>query len=64
MGTAFRNVRPPAGHGLYPLVVLPSVAREAVKLVRCPEGRGAFFPTPVRCEQKVVNSWGNFISFA
>lgn len=51
MGTAFRNVRPPApGLGLYPLVVLPSVAHETVRLARCAGGGGASsfsFPAPV-----------------
>lgn len=48
MGTAFRNVRAPAGLGLYPIVVLPSVPNETVRLVRRPEGGGASFPVPVR----------------
>ena len=48
MGTAFRNVRAPAGLGLYPLVVLPSVANETVSLVQRPDGGGASFPAPVR----------------
>ena len=48
MGTAFRNVRAPAGLGLYPLVVLPSVANETVRLVRRPEGGGTSFPATVR----------------
>lgn len=47
MGTAFRNVRPPAGLGLYPIVVLPSVAHEAVRLARCADGDSASFPAPV-----------------
>lgn len=47
MGTAFRNVRPPPGLGLYPLLVLPSVPHETVRLVRCPQGGGASFPAPV-----------------
>lgn len=48
MGTAFRNVCVPAGLGLYPLVVLPSVPNETVRLVRRPKGGGASFPAPVR----------------
>lgn len=47
MGTAFRNVRAPSGLGLYPLVVLPSVAHEEVKFLRCTEGASASFPAPV-----------------
>lgn len=53
MGTAFRNVRPPApGLGLYPLIVLPSVAHEAVRLTSCAAGGGGAassfsFPAPV-----------------
>lgn len=48
MGTAFRNVRAPQGLGLYPLIVVPSVARETVRLLRHPEGEPALFPACVR----------------
>lgn len=48
MGTAFRNVRPPPGEGLYPLVVLPSLENETVELVRSPKAGGVLFPAPVR----------------
>eukprot|EP00752_Nemacystus_decipiens_P016796 g15032.t1 len=53
MGTAFRNVRPPAPDlGLYPLIVLPSVAHETVRLTSCAASGGAAsssfsFPAPV-----------------
>lgn len=57
MGTAFRNVRAPVGLGLYPLLVLPSVARETVQLLRHPEGDSALFPAPVRELLATKRAW-------
>lgn len=54
MGTAFRNVRAPAGLGLYPFLFLPSVAHETVRLLRRPEGDSALFPAPVRLD---MHTW-------
>ncbi|CAM9197435.1 unnamed protein product [Ectocarpus fasciculatus] len=57
MGTAFRNVRAPSGLGLYPLVVLPSVAHEEVKFTSCAEGGSASFPAPVRPLLATKRTW-------
>ncbi|CAM9283987.1 unnamed protein product [Scytosiphon promiscuus] len=58
MGTAFRNVRAPAGQGLYPLIVLPSVAHESVRLLGCADKRGStYFPAPVRSLLATHRTW-------
>ncbi|CAN0161864.1 unnamed protein product [Pylaiella littoralis] len=65
MGTAFRNVRAPpdrgAGLGLYPLVVLPSVAHEAVRLAAVGDEadvEGAAAPERLRHHRRDVRRAG------